>query len=304
VFITDNWLFQDFTFVPEEPNADFLLVEYLFASDSTDSSGNGIDGIDTNSPVYAGGEVELDGTNWIEVGFAAADVNNPFGGCESYTVAIDVNSDTGIGLIFSSARAAPNGFGGGEEQPYNPDDPCDDRIYSDTHSLAISMNGEEGESFEEIVVDRWWIGASGVGTDTVGVPHRVVATYDAEEALHVIYVDGESGEAFSSEDWYGCDLVPDPNDDTVLIGNTLNSFFPIGEGISTTFDGKLDNMQIYTYTWSEENVVYDSGTTDPFPVPVDELANMNVDGAFPANIIDFLDQAVFAPQWYQEKIFE
>ncbi|MHC4292701.1 MAG: hypothetical protein ACYSTX_00270, partial [Planctomycetota bacterium] len=92
-------------------------------------------------------------------------------------------------------------------------------------------------------------------------------------------------------------------EDTVLIGTSVNPYFPLGEG-ANNFSGKLDNLQIYTNAWSEENVVYDGGTTDPFPVPVDELANMNVDGAFPANIIDFLDQAVFAPQWYQEKIFE
>jgi hypothetical protein len=303
--IVDSWLFEDFTFVPEEPNADFLLVEYLFASDSSDTSGNGIDGIDTNSPVYAGGQVELDGTNWIEVGFAAADVNNPFGGCESYTVAIDVNSDTGIGMIFSSARIPPNSLGG-EEQPYNPDDPCDDRGYPDTHSLQIFAGGEEGEPAGSIQADRFWIAASVVEELDTAEPHRVVHTYDAESGDHILYVDAESGNVFSTGEDYPCgELVPDPNDDTVLIGNSVNIFFPIGEGVSSTFDGKLDNLQIYTYAWSEENVVYDGGITDPFPVTADDTgANLYDDGDFPDNIINFLDQAVFAPQWYAEKIFE
>jgi len=290
--ITNVWLDEDYTVTPVEPNADFLLVEYLFDSDSSNTSaaGSALDGVDTNSPVYADGKVTLDGTNFIEIPF----VDNPFGGTVSYTITMDVNT-TDPGLIFSSARepncADPCGRESLQWQPWDPEDPCS-APYVDTYPLAI-FSYIFGEDPEEISAAHIYNGSSGEEA-APGEEHTAVYVYNAEEGTGIMYVDGTN---YWTE--IGYHEIPEPNEDTVLIGDTLNCFGPDEwqEEPMGRFIGTLDNVRVYSYAFSEEELLYYNGTTDPFNVPVDELANTYVDGAFGTNIINFLDYSTLATEW-------
>jgi hypothetical protein len=299
-YIAGFWLDEDYTVTPVEPNSDFLLVEYTFdAGNSNDTSGNDLHGVDTNSPLYADGKVTLDGNDFIEIPFAAKDINNPFGRPESYTITLDVNT-VDRGLIFSSARE-PNCVEGGLEEPWDPEDPCSAPYY-ETWPLAI-YSVVEGE-LSELAQAHYWYGSTGNEAD-LGVEHRVVYVYNVEEETGILYVDGES-------DWINEELyldIPEPNEDTVLIGSTLNCHGPDEwqEEPMGRFIGTLDNVRVYTYAFSDEEVLYYNGTTDPYPVPVDPIANMYATGdpdADDGDIINFFDQATFAPQWMEENFFE
>jgi hypothetical protein len=287
--IIDNWLEEDYTVTPEEPDANFLLVEYLFASDSSDTSGNGLNGVDTNSPSYADGKVTLDGSNWIEIPF----VDNPFGGEEGYTVAIDVNT-LDAGMIFSSAREPNCGGDDPAGEPWDSGDPCS-APYLETHPMGMfTWDGEE------YVVDRFYIGEAG-SVGEAGVENTLVHTYDADSEEHVMYVNGEADWTFD-----GNPEVPEPNEDTVLIGSTVNCIYPAEEGIGNLV-GTVDNVRVWGYGFSLEEALYYSGITESYPVPVDPDANFYATGdpdADDGDIINFLDEATFAPDWGKVKLFE
>ncbi|MHC4724613.1 MAG: hypothetical protein ACYS9V_10255 [Planctomycetota bacterium] len=295
--ITNVWLDEDYTVTPVEPNSDFLLVEYTFdAGNSNDTSGNDIHGVDTNAPSYADGKVTLDGNDFIEIPF----VDNPFGGTESYTITFDVNT-VDHGLIFSSAREPNCDDPCGVDQPWDPEDPCS-APYVDTWPLAI-FSYIYGEDPEEIAAAHIYNGSTGMEAEP-GVEHRAVYVYNAEEGTGIMYVDNVT-------QWsdIGYHDIPEPNEDTVLIGTTLNCFGPDEwqEEPMGRFIGTLDNVRVYSYAFSDMERLYYSGITEPYPVPVDPIANMYATGdpeADDGDIINFFDHGEFAKQWMEENFFE
>ena len=143
------------------------------------------------------------------------------------------------------------------------------------------------------------MGEAGMDAD-IEEENRVVHTYDPESEEHILYVNGESDWVF-----YGNPEVPEPNEDTVLIGSTLNCIYPAEYGVDNMI-GTVDNVRVYTYPFSYENMLYYNGITDPFPVPVDPLANFYATGdpeLDDGDIIDFLDHAVIADQWLKQSLW-
>ncbi len=110
----------------------------------------------------------------------------------------------------------------------------------------------------------------------------------------------------------GWDNVFDPNipnieDDTVRIGDSLNNEYPY---VSGNFVGGIDDVRIYDYSLSYEEVCYLSNGGLPCYQPVKSPANLvpkDPPGApFNPNnldIINFKDFAVLAGKWLQESLW-
>ena len=294
--ITNNWLAEDVNIVGVAPDDANLVVEYLFNSDLSDSSGNNNDGTAVGSGgVVSGGVLSIaNSDDPCEVnGVSVPNVPTLFAGAgQPVTVAFDVNvSQTCV--VFGVARTPL----GGEEDPI-AEDPCIG--YSQTHSLALFADiFEEDEG--ELVADRFWIGAAG-GLIEPGVPASVAIVYEGEgeDGFTTIYVNGLEAGGFDSDP-----NVPYAETDTCLIGGTKNFIFPGLDMEMGNFNGEIDNFRIYDTVLSQEEVVYltpsqvyqeDLDDMDPSP-------NLAETGQFPENIINFLDHAVLAPDWQKKSFF-
>jgi hypothetical protein len=221
-------------------NAD-LIVGYGFDGDLSDGSGNGYDGIEAcDTPVVfsldvppgkSGHSLLLDGTNCVEVPISAV---NPFDGSGDFSI-VAWFKPTDPGCLISSAR---------DNTPNN-------------HSMALYSLPGEGE----IVYDNFWIDAVwGVVPDNDW--HHVTVTYNSVDETLTMYIDG----VFETEGFWNPD-IPDIADDTVLIGNSLNTEFPAEEG-AEGWIGSLKDVGIYNHPLTEEEIlaVMDEGFGPGGPV--------------------------------------
>jgi hypothetical protein len=289
--ITENWLTEDYNIYPAEPCEANLMVEYLFDSANlTDTSGNANNGTVVGTIGYNNGALAIaNSADPCEVnGVSVPNVAALFAGAgQPSTVVFDVNF-TDIGTAFGVARTPP---ATGEEGNV----PGRDYTMGDTHALAIFAR--EGEEATEIVADRFWISEASAEIE-FGVPVSIAVVYDVEEATSIVYVDGINVGTIVDPN------VPDPCDDTVLIGGTLNWAFPGIDIEIANFNGEIDNFRIYDSALTLGEVMYlVTGSEDPIPMPVDEQANIVVDGAFGENIINLPDYATFASDWMDEKLW-
>jgi hypothetical protein len=217
-----------------------LVVGYGFDGDLSDGSDNGYDGIAVGTlafssdvpPDKSGQSLLLDGTNHVEVPINAV---NPFDGSGDFSI-VAWFKPTAPGVLISSAR---------DTTP-------------DNHSMALYSLPDDGE----IVYDNFWIDAVwGVVPDNDW--HHVAVTYIALDETITMYIDGEFGE----ESFFNPD-IPDIIEDTVLIGNSLNTEFPAGEGGFEGWIGNLKDVGIFNHTLTEEEilVVMDEGFGPGGPV--------------------------------------
>jgi hypothetical protein len=269
--IVDAWLWEDILGV--KPSDSNLIVEYLFATALEDTSGNGNTGVGVNEPNVHDGLVTLDGNDWVTV--PISDINL-FKGDKAWSVAMDYDMPGELGILFSSADVC--GWGA-------------------QHIVTEAYFGEEVSVSLQIVEggDSW--GPTPLNEQT---NHSIVVTYDPEEEAAMVYMDGYAGE-YPTEG-----APPDPcGVQTQVIGWTVVNPDNLPDPwFMERFVGDIDNFRIYDYALDTEGII---GLLPSGEFRVDDLEpnpNIKSDGAFPANIIDFLDQATFAPQWYQEKIFE
>lgn len=227
--ITDNWL------------SGSLAVEYTFDTDLSDTSGNGHDGVDVNSPVVQGGVLTLDGTNFVDIPLGA---DNPFDGSQDFSVALDFQAQM-PSLLFSSAR---------DDTP-------------DNHAMSIFVHNWEEPSWGEVIYDQYYVGGAGSEDNPLdGEWHSAVVTYSAAAELIRVYLDGEPG-------WDGewNPEIPDIADDTVRIGGSLNSVYPYDEGVSNLI-GSIDNVRIFSFVLIDDDA---AGLPDSIPT---HPADLNGDG--------------------------
>ncbi|HCO92662.1 MAG TPA: hypothetical protein DIU00_01715 [Phycisphaerales bacterium] len=248
--IADNWLSTP------------TLVEYIFDSDLSDTSGNGYNGVGIDGPVVQDGVLLLDGTNFVDIPFGP---DNPFDGTSDYSLTLDFQTDA-AGTLFSSAR--------------------DDN--GDNHALALfTANGENAEE-GAVVLDHFWIGLAEAGAESFdGEWHTAVVTYSAEDQTILVYLDGEAGEPWEVD--VDLPIIPDIVEDTVRIGSSVNPNYPFGlpdasepEYVTDgNFVGNIDNLRIFSFTLTDDDAAElpDSIPTHP--------ADLNGDG-----IVDQADKDI------------
>ena len=190
---------------------------------------------------------------------------------------------------------------------------CDESLpiygFGDTHGLAIFA----WEPYN-IIVDRFYMGEAAAAWEVDWVD--VVHTYYEEEGeegtlgIHTLWINGEPENVLTGEPWgeeLGDPNVPDPCDDTVHIGMTLNGY-PGEEGIPF-LNGDVNEFRVYEIALSEAEILWlTTRDTTPVEYLLDELLepnpNMNSTPYDANQIINFFDEATFAPQWMIEKLFE
>jgi hypothetical protein len=274
--LRDAWLSRDELVYPMEPCDGNLLVQYLFENnDLGDSSGMGFDGIAVNDISFDNGVLvlmngnDVNESNAVDIPF----IDNPFDGDASFTVVMDYKTSgpNQPGILLSSARES-------NEQ---------------NHPMALYI-----DEFGLIVCENFPVGGVGIQYELDAEWHQVITTYNAETTEHRIYLDGEQTLRSSG---YWDPNIPDANDDTVRIGSSRNN--DTAFLLSGHFSGSIDNISIYDYTLSYEEVMFLA--TNSFDLIVenvlDESINLYIDGVFPDNIINFKDYAVFSNQWLREQ---
>ena len=304
--MSDDWLESDFAVAAEEPNRVGLLVEYLFDSDYSDTSG---------PPYYtgqpsavgtsvSGGVLNLDGGGleygdcYVEIG---GDFNqvNPFAGLTDFSIAMSFKTSV-PGMLISSAKLEA--------------DLCDPELYWDMAMLVYAPPPKKADCcksgdcvvFEASVVN--WVGSEPLGVKD-NTWHHTVVTYDADGAadgngLIKVYLDCEppSESARMVDPWGKPWNIPCIDLDHVLIGSTFDEIAQ-GEGVGDDFIGDIDNVRIYDYILPHSAIVWLCGETMtyfPNTSPANLVPKVPPGGPFDPNnldIINFRDYAVMANNW-------
>jgi hypothetical protein len=187
--IADNWL--------KRP----LAVEYTFDVGFSDTSGNNRNGVAQNNPTVANGILTLNGNNFVDIPLGS---DNPFDGSRDFSIAMDFKTNF-ASLLLSSAR---------DNEPNN-------------HSMSVFVHHWDQPYAGEVLYDNYTVGAATVEDDPVdGQWHNVVVTYDADNELFIVYLDGVAGEAAEMNP-----AIPDIAADTVRIGGSLNGSYPYNENV-------------------------------------------------------------------------
>jgi len=316
-----GWLESDYEVWPVEPNRDNLLVEYLFTSGLEDTSGNGYTGIDgdgsgTAVKVANGYLTIVPGIGDVYHVEVPLDEDNPFDGSEDFSISMKFRSDvteTAQILISSS-----------DEDVNNPDDPNHTSTYPMcVYSVLEPPAGTGSDDFLGVTYDNWWLGAAGAeieGPGLIGEWQYVTVTYDADggtcpdepvdpnacppgtpTGFFMVYVNGIPG-------WEGefDPNIPEIDDDQVYIGDTASPAQKDDLGLSA-YDGDIDEVRIYTYALSHENVMWLAGIAEATYFPNEEPSNLYLkvgDYGFDPNnvdIVDFKDFSVIAENWLAEE---
>lgn len=270
-----------------------LVVGYGFDGDLSDGSDNGYDGIPIGTMAFSsdvpagksGESLLLDGTNHVEVPINEV---NPFDGTGDFTIVAWFKSDASPGIIISSAR---------DDTPGN-------------HSMALFLGA--GDSEGEVVYDNFWIDMLGAyGPYDNNVWHHVALTYTPDGTNFEMYIDGvyEADNSFDPE-------IPDIVEDTVLIGNSLNTEFPAGEGGFEGWIGNLKDVGVFNHVLTEEEIlaVMDEGfgpggplAKNPIPKNGEIYAALDTDLSWdaPPDVIGVTFDVYFGtepnellPEWY------
>ncbi len=248
-----------------------LLAEYLFDADTSDTSGNGYDGIGGGGALVVGGALLLAGGAYMDLPASFGAVN-PFDGSGDFTIEMDFMSNTG-GILIASARDA---------EP-------------DNHSMSVWMWADEFEG--EVIYDNFWVGAAGAGGDDQnpgdGEWHSLRIAYDTDGSVisegwfespasewncewgdpeevwcedDAVWVAGNAPlpedewevgplievTLLDGQDWaWTADFnpeIPDIHLDTVSLGRSLNAEFPYEElPDPAEWAIALDNVRIYNH---------------------------------------------------------
>ena len=222
------------------------LVEYLFDTDASDTSGYGYHGILGGDAVVSGGVLAMSGAGYMDLPALFGAVN-PFDGSGDFTIQMDFKT-TGPAILISSSKEFP----------------------ADTPSWDNAMAVYAAEVYEpsEVVYDNCWVGWMGSGTHPIfdSQWHHMVTIYDAETLVHHLYVDGVPESWAEPEDAAWDPNIPNIAEDTVRIGSTYNPDVYVSGG--SDFIGDIDNVRIIP----DDSVIVDMGYHYPlFDVPQYQL---------------------------------
>jgi hypothetical protein len=275
-----DWLTKDYFVLPEAPNSAGLMVEYLFdggTDDYNDTSGNNLHGTESTSGASTpSGTLSLDGVGYVDIPFGTA---SPFGGTQDFSISMWFMTSADQVLLISSSE--PNDVSG-----------CD---------MAMNVYVGEVENPGEVVYDSVginWMGAGTLLND--GEWHHMVTTYDAATLQHHIYANGVPETWPPPEEAIWDPNITDITTHTVRIGWTYcdDAGYPDGQ-----FVGYIDDVRIYDYPLSQNEVMYLGGGTLYVPLvsPANFVPKVGPFGWNPNNVdmINFKDYTILADHWLE-----
>ena len=305
----DDWLVKDYQVFPEPPDRNDLLVEYLFDSDYSDTSG---------APFYHGqpsasltsvgsGYLTIENVGgYVDIPFGA---DNPFHGPNDFSIFMIYRSSalTVTALMTSTDPCLPTDW----------EDPNIDALFMTYSPMALIVEqtdpGGPAPPVLTLFYDQFFIGGTDVSkTDAEGIGawHSVAATYDADggqdangqTGLVTVYFDGTKGADPLNLD---PNIPVDANYDIVRIGDGYNPLHKDDMGFGTHI-GDINEVLIYDVTLTEGEVYYLSGITTPTYVANTSLANVvpksPPGGPYDANnkdIVNFLDFNFLGEHWLE-----
>jgi hypothetical protein len=288
-YIIDDWLFEGYTYLVEDPCAGSLMVHYDFdtvGATVPDLSTNGYVGVlDANAPDFStNGQAEFYGAQYIEVGGGFNSVQ-PFN--DSYAVVIEFQVP-----VFDGSRCLLSAA---------PEVPIDANNWDHAFDMKANHFAEgEGDVWQRNRGDDGWHGFTelwrGEGAFDDGW-HTVVAGYDPCNGIHLTYLDGflQTGEL--NGEW-APELTESLDRYVTMIGDTLD----VNNDDSNPLSGLIRDVKIYNDI-TEAQIRSLGG--EEVGIHVIE-SSVNIAGSEPAGegIVNFLDHAEFAKQWLEENLFE
>jgi hypothetical protein len=185
------------------------------------------------------------------------------------------------GVIWAKSTAAADS--GGDEQTVSCFIGADD-----------TQDNGDGEPAGSLVVDVFFVGdfvSTATGLND-GNWHHVVVTYSSS-SIWSLYIDGVLDNTASL---HACDEgANDEGPWSFTVGATLNDYFPLETGVGDPFDGEIDEVGVWAYTLTSNQVasVYNNGipfqsiniTQQPVgtAMPLGNTATLTVAGT-PVNI--------------------
>jgi len=335
LLMSGDWLESDFKVDPVPPNDVNLIVEYLFDTDFSDTSGapvyNGVPSA-AFTPTVSAGVMSVTSGGYVDIPFGAA---NPFTGSDDFSIFATYKSNFassedwgGMVLMTSADPCLPTSW----------EDPNFDALAIYYSPMMVYFNQQAGTKKipPDIITanyDNWYI----AGTDRsvtqlggIGKWHSVAATYDADggtcpaepwdanecppgstTGLFTVYLDGQITDGPANFD---PNIPVDSVDDIVRICTSHSSLHMEDLG-TVPFVGDINEIRIYDFPLTHGNILSLSGIDQPTYFPNTSLANLTpkdpcdsedpnlaVNAFDPNNldIVNFNDYVVMANNWLKE----
>jgi hypothetical protein len=283
-----DWLDTDYEVIVEQPNDQYLLVHYVFDdhNDLNDVSGPPYyHGSPVNEPNVHNGMLTVDGNSFVDIPLGP---NNPFNGSGDFSIVMEFRT-LQPGILISSADPC---------EPSNPDN----------HSMSVFVHYWGEQNDQTVVYSNAPEGFGGAGAKDNpldGQWHHVVTTYDANNQLHRVYLDGRPG---WDDEFHPS--IPHVEQNTARIGGSLNIEFP-GEDIAGNFVGDVNSVRIYDCALTHGQVLSILGKPNgSYYMELDSPFNLvPKDPPGPPfdpddlDIVDFRDFARLAESWREEKLW-
>ena len=202
---------------PVDPGTDGLVAHYAFENDTTDSSGNGLDGTIIGDATFAEGvkgmALNLDGDDYVDCGGI-----DEFSFVDAMTLSTWVNIRSVTTAWMAIAAKGENAWRLA--------------VSNETTTLEYAFSGgtrgwQAATTATELAFDEWY---------------HVAATYDATVGA-TVYINGVVDA--SNPDTGGIDVNQFP----LLIGDNP-------EATGRLFDGMLDEIMIYNRALSQEEILF------------------------------------------------
>jgi hypothetical protein len=268
------------------PDANGLLVEYLFDTDFSDTSGNGYHGLPSGpNAVVSDGNLVLTGKpdSYMDIPLAfSTDGNNPFDGTMDYSIQMTFASPNDSQVLLGSARPGATKL----DRPM-------------IFFVREEPDEDEGGN-PELSVHFWYDGgADANGTVDVndGAMHTVVVSYNALTRTADFYTDGYD-DGTNKPMRYGMVYI---NQHQVRIGSTVCASMMSDMDVEN-FRGAIDSIRIYDYPLSQTEAAY-LATNGTGIRPIISAANFYDEESPAHKTINFMDFAVFAEEEWLAKTY-
>ena len=206
--------------VPVDPGTDGLVAHYAFENDTTDSSGNGLDGTAIGDPTFAAGvagmALDFNGDDYVDCGGAAE-----FSFTEAMTVSTWVNIRSRTTAWMAIIAKGENAWRLG--------------VNNETTAIHYAFTGGT----------RGWLAANTATELNLDQWYHVAATYDMNVGA-TVYIDGVAD-------------ASNPDIDGIVTNEFSLFLGENPEATGRLFDGMLDEIMIYNRALSEEEILFLAG---------------------------------------------
>ena len=318
-----DWLVKDYEVIPVAPDRNNLLVEYLFDTDYSDTSGNGFHGQPSATLTHvANGYLTIENTGgYVDIPFGAS---NPFHGPTDFSIFINYRLDAiaMTALMTSTDPCLPTDW----DDPNVVDIDAVLTTYSPMMLYLEQRHTGSPSAPDDITFyyDNFFKGGTNVAkseVEGIGSWHSVAVTYDADggvcpdepwdpnacppgsvTGLFTVYIDGIKGPDPANFD---PNIPADDANDIVRIGDGYNTLHVEDLGV-TTHIGDFNEILIFDAALTEGEVYYLSGIMDPTYVANTSVANIVLKsppgGPYDPNnpdIVNLMDFALLGDHWLE-----